>query len=271
MTDAATALNRARWNELTAIHARSAFYDLQGFKAGKCGLRPIEVNELSEVRDKSLLHLQCHFGIDTLSWARRGARVTGVDFSEEAIALAHCLSEQVNVPGEFICSDLHSLPDILSRQFDIVFTSYGAICWLRDLKRWAEIIAHYLKRDGTFYMVELHPAAFMLDDAAEATDLRVGYPYFHTVEPIRSESTNTYADREAVVHNTVSYTWNHGMGEIVNALVGAGLRIEFLNEFPYCVCRLLPSMIQGPDGWWRLPGNDQRVPFLFSLKAISDR
>jgi 2-polyprenyl-3-methyl-5-hydroxy-6-metoxy-1,4-benzoquinol methylase len=259
--------NRDRWNELTAIHARSAFYDVAGFRAGKCTLRPIEVEELDDVAGKSLLHLQCHFGLDTLSWARRGARVTGVDFSEEAIALARSLGRELGIPGAFVCSDVYDLPTVLAGAFDVVFTSYGVLCWLPDLRRWAAVAAHFLKPGGTLYLAEIHPFAMVFDDRTPGPELRVAYPYFHAPEPLRSEPQGTYADRRAQVQHTTSYEWVHSLGDVVGAVIGAGLRVEFLHEFPYCICGILPLMEQGPDGWWRLREGDGTVPLLFSLKA----
>jgi SAM-dependent methyltransferase len=262
-----SATNRRRWDELTGIHARSAFYDVDGFRAGKCTLRPLEVGELGDVAGKTLLHLQCHFGLDSLSWARRGARVTGVDFSEEAVALARSLAHDCGLDAKFICSDLYELPGALAGEFDVVFTSYGVLCWLPDLRRWAEIAARYLKPGGTFYIAEIHPLVNILEDAPGAGNLRVAYPYFHSAEPMRWEATGTYADRTAAIRHTVSYEWSHPVGDILNALLVAGLAVEFLHEFPYCVCSMLPGMEQGPDGWWRLTGQPDKIPFLFSLKA----
>jgi SAM-dependent methyltransferase len=262
-------LNRARWDELVGIHARSAFYDVAGFKAGECSLRPLEVEELGDVSGKSLLHLQCHFGLDTLSWARRGAAVTGVDYSTEAIALARSLAQELNIPATFVCSDVLELPSALQGSFDVVFTSYGAICWLPDLRRWADVVRHFLKPGGTFYMAEVHPVALIFDDRPGVTDLRIGFPYFFTREPIRYENQGTYADRAAQVQNTTNYYWQHSLGDVVTAVASAGLRIEFLHEFPFCVCDLLPGMEEGADGWWRLKSGGESVPLLFSLKAAA--
>src|SRR5436853_4157193 len=142
--------NRDRWNELAPLHARSAFYDVAGFKAGKTSLRPLELAEVGDVAGKALLHLQCHFGMDTLSWARLGAQVTGIDFSDKAIAIAQNLSQELNLDTTFICTELYNLPDVLDAAgaFDIIYTSYGAVGWLPDLQPWGSIIAHYLKPGG---------------------------------------------------------------------------------------------------------------------------
>jgi SAM-dependent methyltransferase len=261
--------NRQRWNELVALHHRSRFYDVDGFKAGQSSLRPLEIEELGDVSGKSLLHLQCHFGLDTLSWARRGARVTGVDFADEAIALAQTLSRETGLDARFVCSSVEDLPGVLRDTFDIVFTSYGVLWWLADLRRWAEVIAHFLKPGGTFYLVEIHPFADVFDDRPDVRELRPAYPYFASPEPWRDEAQGSYADREARVAHTVSYGWPHSIGDILNALLGAGLHVEFLHEFPYCVYAKFPFMHQGTDGWWRLPEQYGSIPLLFSLKASS--
>jgi SAM-dependent methyltransferase len=258
--------NVDRWNELASMHSKSAFYDVAGFRAGKCTLRPIEVEELGDVAGKSLLHLQCHFGLDTLSWARRGARVTGVDFSEAAIALARSLSDELGIDADFVCSDVYDLPKVLSGKFDIVFTSYGGICWLGDLRGWAETIKRFLKPDGTFYMVEVHPFANIFDDRPGVTDLRVAYSYFDS-GPIKEQSVGSYADRSASVVHSVSYSWQHQLGEVLNQLINAGLTIEFVHEFSYGVCATLECMQQSNDGWWRPAEQQDKIPFLFSLKA----
>jgi 2-polyprenyl-3-methyl-5-hydroxy-6-metoxy-1,4-benzoquinol methylase len=259
--------NRDRWNELAPIHARSAFYDVEAFKAGKSSLRPLELAEVGDVAGKALLHLQCHFGMDTLSWARLGARVTGVDFSEEAIALAQSLGRETGLSAEFVCCDIYDSPRRIAGPFDVVFTSYGALCWLPDLRGWAATISHFLKPGGTLYVAEIHPFAMVFDDQAVTPGLQVRYPYFHSPEPLRTEPVGTYADRTARVKHRACYEWAHGLGDIVSAVIGAGLRLEFLHEFPYCICGLLPGMAPGADGWWRLPEGAGEIPMLFSLRA----
>lgn len=256
--------NRALWNEWAAIHEKSEFYDVAGFKAGKLSLHSIEIEELGDVSGKTLLHLQCHFGLDTLSWVRLGARVTGVDFSEKAIALARSLSQELSIPATFICADIYELPKLLAQKFDIVFTSAGVLCWLPDLQRWTQIISHFLKPGGIFYIREFHPFALVFDDRENLTDLRVAYPYFHAPEPLRCPVKGSYADRSATVSQTVAYEWVHSLSDILNALISAGLKIEFLHEFPYCTFQMLPFMEQSEDGHWRLK---QNLPLMFSLKA----
>jgi SAM-dependent methyltransferase len=259
--------NGRRWDELVPIHAGSAFYDVAGFKAGRLTLLSIERGELGDVRGKSLLHLQCHFGLDTLSWARLGARVTGIDFSEAAIAQARVLTAEVGIDANFICSRVEEATNVLTDLFDIVFTSYGVLCWLPDLRPWARTIAYFLKPGGVFYIVDNHPFADVFDDNARATDLRVAFSYFHQEEPIPWEAMGTYADRSAVVQNKTSSVWSHSLSDIVTVLLDAGLTLEFLHEFPQCQYQRYPFMTQDADGWWRLPSSLPALPMLFSLKA----
>ncbi|UCH61258.1 MAG: class I SAM-dependent methyltransferase [Anaerolineales bacterium] len=258
--------NQQRWDELAIEHQKSEFYDLAGFKAGKDRLRSIELSELGDVGGKSLLHLQCHFGMDTLAWARRGAIVTGVDFSQNSIALAQSLSEELNLPARFYCTDIYALPDLLSGEFDIVFTSYGVLHGLPDLKRWGQIIARYLKPGGIFYIVEDHPF-FRVFRAKPEAEFKAERSYFFSKEPQRIEATGSYATANLGTTG-VSYVWDHSLGDVINSLVNAGLSIEFLHEYPFAARAKFPFMEQGEDGWWRLPSQQHgTIPFLFSLQA----
>jgi SAM-dependent methyltransferase len=263
-----TNANRKLWNAWTKIHENSAFYDNASFKAGRNTLRSIELEELGDVRGKSLLHLQCHFGQDTFSWARLGAQVTGVDLADEAIKLAQSLAAELNLDARFICANIYDLNEVLREQFDIVFTSYGVLAWLDDLATWAESIAQHLKPGGTFYIVEIHPFADMLDDWDNGGEqLGIRYPYFQSAEPFVYDAETSYAEPEAKHTEPITnYQWSHSLGEILNALINAGLKIQFLHEFPMNVFRQLP-MMEERDGWWRLPEGMPELPFLFSLKA----
>ena len=256
--------NLELWNELTPIHDGSEFYDVDGFKNGRNTLTSIELEEVGDVSGKSLLHLQCHFGMDTMSWARLGAKVTGVDFSDKAIALARSLSKETGIKANFICSDIYKLPEVLNKKSDIVFTSTGVLCWLPDLKRWGETIAHFLKPGGVFYIFEEHPFTVVFDNSAGVTELKVTQSYFHTAEPVAWEVKGSYTGEKTDRLHT-SYEWTHSMGDIINALINAGLRIEFIHEFTLCSWRRFPFMEQDEGGWWRLKGN--KIPLTFSLKA----
>jgi ubiquinone/menaquinone biosynthesis C-methylase UbiE len=257
--------NENLWDHWTELHDKSEFYDVAGFKAGKLTLHDIEKEELADVAGKSLLHLQCHFGLDTLSWARLGASVTGIDFSEKAIARAKSLSQETGIPATFVRSNVYDLPGNLSGQFDIVFTSYGVLCWLPDIEMWAKVVSHFLKPGGTFLLVEFHPIASVFDVDASG-ELKVMYPYFSRPLPMMSEVQGSYAASDPDYHG-VEYGWNHSMGEYVTSLIAAGLRIESLREYPMANWRMFPLMEQGADGWWRLPGEMGEIPLMFSLKA----
>ena len=263
--------NRRNWDERVPIHAASRFYDVDGFRADKSSLMSIELEELGDVRDKSLLHLQCHFGLDTMSWARLGAHVTGVDFSEAAINLARSLSGELGIPARFILSNIYDMPEALDEagRYDIVFTSYGVLVWLPDIPQWAKVVSHFLKPGGTFYMVDSHP--FMnIFDYKDASRLSVLYPYFGTGEPEVFEpdesGTHTYTDGDATL-KTTNYQWAHSMGEIVSSLAAAGLTIEFLHEFSFSQFHAFPQMVRGHDGWWRLSEQNDSLPQQYSVKA----
>lgn len=256
--------NQRLWDQWTVEHEASPFYDLEGFRAGRDRLRSIELTELGDVSGKLMLHLQCHFGMDTLAWARRGAVVTGVDVSGKAIALARSLSQELAIPAEFVCCDIYELAEHLSGSFDIVFTSYGVLHWLRELAPWGKIIAHFLRPGGIFYIVEDHPA-FRMFTTADETRIELANPYFFSEIPEHVE-TASYAT-SGKGEPASFYIWNHGLGDVINALIDAGLTIEFLHEFPYAARAKFPFMEQGEDGWWRLPARYVQIPFLFSLQA----
>jgi SAM-dependent methyltransferase len=251
-------------------------YDVEGFKKGRCSLSAIEVDELGpSVREgTTLLHLQCHFGLDTLSWARRGAVVTGVDFSGEGIATARSLADEVGLSARasFVQSDILALPDVLQGSFDVVFTSWGALIWIGDLERWAQVVAHFLKPGGTFYIAEFHPYAFLLADDATPESLRIGYPYFQYGRPQRFDEPDDYANREARMKHTVTFEWNHGFAEIIDPLLRSGLRLDFLHEFPHTIVGLpFPFLEVCDDGLQRVKGHHEDFPLSFSLKMTKER
>ena len=254
--------NKKAWNSKTPIHLKSDFYDVEAFKKGKLSLQHIELEELGDVKNKSMLHLQCHFGQDSLSWARLGAAVTGVDFSEEAIKAAKSLNDNLNLDVKFICSNIYDIEKNLDEKFDIVFTSYGTIGWLPDLNEWGRLIAKYLKPGGIFYIVDFHNFLWMFDDEFK----KFKYSYFNLGE-IEEEVEGTYADLKAPIKQT-QYGWNHPLSEVINSLIQNGLQLEFLHEFPYSVYDVFPNTVKGKDGWWRLKGMEDIVPMMFSIKAI---
>jgi SAM-dependent methyltransferase len=262
--------NRALWDEWTDIHVKSDFYDLESFKAGHIHLDPLEQEELGDVTGKSLLHLQCHFGLSTLSWARLGAKVTGVDFSPKSIAMARSLAEELKIDARFILSDIDHLPENLSGEFDIVFTSYGVLAWLPDLTRWANMIAHFLKPGGIFYIAEIHPISYIFEDQNNISKYEVKYPYFSDGKPKAWPVEGSYADPSADVSQAESYEWMHTVGDVINALIGAGLRIEYFHEYPYTVFKQFPFVEKDADGLWRPTHQRDCLPLLFSIRAVKN-
>jgi SAM-dependent methyltransferase len=265
------ASNRRLWDAWTKIHVDSAFYDVDSFRDGRRGIRlsDYERDEVGPVGDKTLLHLQCHFGLDTLSWARLGATVTGADFSSAAIAAARALAAEVGIDATFVESNLYDLRAALDGKFDVVYTSGGVLGWLPDIGRWAEVVAHFVKPGGLFYITEIHPVAhvFADDDDVVPGELRLAYPYWEHAEPLRFNVKGSYADRDAPTEGLVENGWDHSLGEIVTALIDAGLRIDFLHEFDF-VEWPVPWLVEGADGRWRLPPSTKgQLPLFFSLRA----
>lgn len=258
--------NQFLWDDWTRLHSAGSDYDIEGFRAGKNTLKRIELEELGDVSGKSLLHLQCHFGMDTLSWARLGAEVTGIDFSANAIDLARRLSEETGIAARFVQSNIYDLPDALSGRFDIVFTSYGVISWLPDLAAWGRIISHFLKPGGTFYIAEGHPFMWVFEDTADKRGIEPRWPYFQGSEPLKFDVKGSYAAPDSE-YTGVEYGWNHSLSEVVDALASQGLRIEFLHEFPFLCWKAFSVMEKGEDGWWRLPEPLNVIPLMFSIKA----
>lgn len=271
-------VNRARWDESVAIHFASKGYDVEGFLRGEKTLYPVEMDEVGDVRGKTLLHLQCHFGMDTLGWARLGARVTGLDFSEPAIEQARALATQIGVAdATFVQSNLYDAHSALHERFDIVYTGIGALCWLHDLRGWAKVVAGFLKPGGFLYLYEGHPMLWALDDETADQKLVLRYPYFETPVPNEFIGEYTYTDGPPM-KNTRDFEWNHGIGEIVTALIDAGLALDFLHEHRQVAWQGLPWMVSADetvDGSrhtrrtaWQLPeAQRDLLPLMYSLKA----
>jgi ubiquinone/menaquinone biosynthesis C-methylase UbiE len=254
--------NRNAWNQRTGVHKGSAFYDLEGFKKGNTVLNRIELEELGDVKGKSLLHLQCHFGMDTMNWERLGAICTGVDLSDDAIALAKATAAELGLSTIFINCNVYDLKNYCGKKFDIVFTSYGTIGWLPDLEKWADIVSYFLKSGGVFYIADFHPALWMMDEQFE----HIKYPYFNAAV-IAEENSGTYTDRDAPI-KTKEYSWNHPMSDILNNLISKGLEIEFLHEFGYSPYKCFNKLEQGEDGMWRITGMDEKLPMMYSIRAV---
>jgi len=265
-TDRYLRANRETWDAWTRLHVGSAFYDVDGFRAGRCTLDSIELEGVGEVRGRSLLHLQCHFGLGTLSWARLGARATGVDFSGEAIAAARGLARETGLDARFVQSDLYNLPGTLEGLFDVVFTSYGVLPWLPDLEAWGKVVARYLKPGGLFFIAEGHPLAMAVDDRPGAEGLHVFYPYFRRDEPMRFQERGSYAVPDAPIES-VTYEWFHSLSEILGALLNAGLRILSFREYPLAAWQMFPCLVRDANGFWTFPEGALQIPLTYTIQA----
>jgi SAM-dependent methyltransferase len=254
-------LNRAFWDERVPIHTASDYYDVEGFKAGRDPLDAFELEDLGDVSGRALVHLQCHFGRDTLSWARHGARVTGLDFSAPAIEAARRLAADIGVEADFVCADVYAAPQALGgRSFDIVYVNIGAINWLPDIRRWAGIVSVLLKPGGVLYMKEVHPFSWVFGD----DDLTVENDYFAHRNDY--DEAGTYTDPDApTVHNRTE-EWQHPLGDVVNAVIGAGLVLELLGEHDHTAYRQWPFMEQH-GSVYRMPKGTPRLPLMYSLRA----
>lgn len=244
------------------VHADSEFYDMEGFKSGMSSLKRYELDALGDVSGKSLLHLQCHFGQDTLSWARMGAKCIGVDLSDKAIDLAKELNDELTLDAEFICCNVLETSAQISQQFDIIFTSYGVIGWLPDLKPWAEMIAERLKPGGVFYMVEFHPIAWMFDYLVKPPVMKYGY---QQKEVIYEEYEGTYAEDGKTKMTSKEYAWNHGLGEVVTLLIEAGLQVDYLKEHDESPYDIFPDLVKTENDMFAQP--DRLYPLIFEIKA----
>ncbi|HMQ49808.1 MAG TPA: class I SAM-dependent methyltransferase [Saprospiraceae bacterium] len=253
--------NRQAWNQRTEVHLKSDFYDLEGFAQGKNSLNEIELQLLGDVRGKSILHLQCHFGQDTLSLARMGAHTVGVDISDEAINAARQLNEQLGLNSEFICCNIYDLPQHLDRQFDLVFTTYGVIGWLPDLEAWAGLIHRYLKPGGQLVFVEFHPVVWMFDNDFQ----QIAYSYFNA-EVIIETGTGTYADREAAI-TYQEMSWNHAIAEVVQALLNHQLEIRRFQEYDYSPYNCFSHTVEVETGKFRIGHLGAKIPMVYAVLA----
>ena len=257
-------INRESWNNRVDAHISSEFYDMNGFLSGKSSLNSIEIGLLGDIEGKSILHLQCHFGQDTISLAREGAKAVGVDLSDKAILKAQEFAGKCKVDATFICCDIFDLPNHLDKKFDIVFTSYGVIGWLPDLDKWAKIVSRFLKPRGHFVFVEFHPVVWMFDDDFK----NIEYNYFNSGAMVETED-GTYADREAQISQEC-IVWNHSLSEVVNSLIKSGLDINSLDEFNYSPYDCFKGTIEYEPGKYRIKHLENKIPMVFAIKATKN-
>ena len=255
-------INQILWNKKTLVHLDSEFYDNDGFLKGKSSLNEIEVGLLGNIKGKKILHLQCHFGQDTLSLARLGALVTGVDLSNKAIEVAKEMAHQLNLDNQakFICCDVLKLDQHLEEQFDIVFSSYGTIAWLPKLDKWGAIIANFLRTGGQFIFAEFHPVLWMLDDDFK----KLTYPYFNT-KTFYEEYSTSYTDGKG--HEPVmGYSWNHPISEVIQVLIDHQLYINRFQEYPYSPYNCFPNTVKSEVGF-QIAGFEGKLPMVYALVA----
>jgi 2-polyprenyl-3-methyl-5-hydroxy-6-metoxy-1,4-benzoquinol methylase len=252
-------INKKLWDEKTPIHVDSDFYDVPGFLNGDNALKPIELELLGNVKGKKILHLQCHFGLDTLSLARMGADVTGVDFSEKSIEKAKELNKITGLDARFICCDVYTLPERLSEKFDIVFSSYGVIGWLPDMDLWSKVIYNFMKPKGKFVFVEFHPAVWMFDNDFK----EIAFSYFNK-EAIIETNKGTYANQNAAIETT-EISWNHNLAEVLTSLLNCGLMLKDFQEYDYSPYPCFKGIIEMETGKFRLSNLEGKLPMVYSL------
>jgi SAM-dependent methyltransferase len=265
------AANRAHWDEKVSLHLGPRGYDLTSLRAGHGRLNAIEEAELWPVDGKHIVHLQCHFDADSLKLAQRGATVVGLDFSAAAIDAARQLASELGLAdrARFVQADLYdgltAIPEPAA--FDMVFVTWGAIVWLPDIRRWAEIVAHFLKPGGSLYLADAHPTAMVFDDAALLPDGRPGFfaPYFSR-EPVVMAEAHDYIDETTTVVNATTHTWIHPLSDIISSLLAAGLTLDWLHEHDAVTWRMFGILVRDAERLWRWP-DQPWLPLAFSLRA----
>ena len=254
-------INRHSWNNRTDVHMKSEFYDHEGFMNGRTSLNDIELNLLGDLNGKTILHLQCHFGQDSISISRLGGKVTGIDLSDIAITKAKKIADDLKANTNFICCDIYDLPNYLDEQFDIIFTSYGVVGWLPDLNKWAKIISRFLKPKGQFILVEFHPFVWMFDDSFK----KIKYNYFNSGAIVESEE-GTYADKSAEIKQEY-VMWNHSLSEVINSLIQNELEINYFDEFDYSPYNIFDNSLKIEEKKYRIEHLGNKIPMVYSIVA----
>ncbi|HEY6500977.1 MAG TPA: class I SAM-dependent methyltransferase [Streptosporangiaceae bacterium] len=269
-------VNRASWDERVPAHVASAGYQVDRFAADPGFLSEVvrfDRPRLGDVNGLRGVHLQCHIGTDTVSLARLGASMTGLDFSVPAVAAAQELAQRTGADATFVQGDVYAAPDLLGRgEFGLVYTGIGALCWLPDIRRWAEVVGALLAPGGRLFLREGHPMLWSLADTREDGLLVVEYPYFERPEPTVFDEDGTYVETDVVFEHNLTHEWNHGLAEIITALMDAGLEMTALAEHDSAPWAALPGMMeQSDDGEWRLADRPRRLPCTYTLQAVKRR
>nr|BFE61970.1 class I SAM-dependent methyltransferase [Dactylosporangium thailandense] len=264
-------LNRAQWDERAPAHAASRGYNLRGFDDPEhlSDVVRFDRPRLGDVRGLRAVHLQCHIGTDTLSLHRLGARVTGLDFSPASLAEARALAERAGADIDYVESDVYGAPGVLEAgAFDLVYTGVGALCWLPDIRRWAGVVATLLRPGGRLFIREGHPVLWAIDETRKDDLLVLSFPYFETPEPLVWEEAGSYVDTTAQFQHNVTHSWNHGLGEIVSALLAEGLQLTMLEEHDSCPWDCYPGRtVEDAEGEYRLAEGRARLPLTYTLQA----
>lgn len=260
-------LNRDLWNKRVRGHLEHRLYPSAQVEAGTYEVSDPDRDDVGEVAGRRLIHLQCNAGADTLYWARRGAIVTGVDFSEVAIVEARRLSDVTGLAARFVCSDIYDVPQLDLGPFDIAYVSLGSLWWIPDVERWAAIVTELLVPGGLFYITDVHPFAMALQYRED--HIVVAEDYFGPGEALVFETDGTYYETadDFTAELGTECGWVHTLGDVVSALSGAGLRIELLREHSFTFFRMFPRLVRDEHGRWTTPEGTPRVPLMFSLRA----
>ena len=265
-------LNQASWDERAPAHAASPDYNLDGFRADPAYLSDVvryDLPLLGDVTGLRGVHLQCHIGTDTISLARLGARMTGLDFSPVAVAQATAFSEELGAGVDFVEADVYDAASVLpAGGFDLVFTGIGALCWLPSVSRWAEVVRALLRPGGRLFIREGHPVLWSLADPLPEGRLEIEYPYVELEEPMVWDEGGTYVETDVEFEHNVTKEWNHGLGEIVTALLDQGLVLDALVEHGSVPWDAFPGWTERlPGGEFRIKDRPWRVPHSYTIKA----
>lgn len=263
--------NQANWDQRTPIHLASSFYGVDGSREPDSWFAEYEWADLGELAGKDVLHLQCHLGVETVALARRGARVVGLDLSGESVVQARGVAQRHGVDIEYVQGNVYDASEALGgRQFDLVYTGKGALCYLPDLEVWADVVHQLLRPGGSLYVVEFHPLLYALGvvpspDGGQELLLRNDFLSGRGAE--KRDATYTYTDGPPLAEARVAYEWRHEVAEVVSALVGAGLTVERLRETSKLPWPRWKGMVQDADGWFQLPDGAPRIPLLYAVSA----